>query len=74
MILAITTAGPAEAATHAAATHATPTAPDSLWRSAEVEFGGVRQQVSLACLPEAQVGDRVLVHVGVALSLVHDDP
>jgi hydrogenase expression/formation protein HypC len=30
--------------------------------------------VSLACLPEARVGDRVLVHVGVALSLVHDDP
>lgn len=47
---------------------------DPLWRSAEVDFGGVRQQVSLACLPEAQLGDRVLVHVGVALSLVHDEP
>ena len=47
---------------------------DPLWRSAEVDFGGVRQQVSLACLPEAQIGDRVLVHVGVALSLVHDEP
>ncbi|MEX1317966.1 MAG: HypC/HybG/HupF family hydrogenase formation chaperone [Synechococcaceae cyanobacterium] len=46
---------------------------DPLWRRAEVDFGGVRQQVSLACLPEAVVGDRVLVHVGVALSLVHDD-
>jgi hydrogenase expression/formation protein HypC len=32
----------------------------------------VRQQVSLACLPEAVVGDRVLVHVGLALSLVED--
>jgi hydrogenase expression/formation protein HypC len=41
---------------------------------AEVDFGGVRQQVSLACLPEATVGDRVLVHVGLALSLVEDDP
>lgn len=47
---------------------------DPLWRSAEVDFGGVRQQVSLACLPEARVGDRVLVHVGLALSLVVDDP
>jgi hydrogenase expression/formation protein HypC len=47
---------------------------DPLWCCAEVDFGGVRQQVSLACLPEARVGDRVLVHVGVALSLVHDDP
>ncbi len=47
---------------------------DGLWRMAEVDFGGVRQQVSLACLPEATVGDRVLVHVGLALSLVDDDP
>ncbi|MEB3262599.1 MAG: HypC/HybG/HupF family hydrogenase formation chaperone [Cyanobacteriota bacterium] len=67
VILAITTAKP------------TPTGPQSedpegsLWRSAEVDFGGVRQQVSLACLPEARVGDRVLVHVGVALSLVQED-
>ena len=43
-----------------------------LWRTAEVDFGGVRQHVSLACLPEAQVGDQVLVHVGFALSLVDD--
>ncbi|WP_254944041.1 HypC/HybG/HupF family hydrogenase formation chaperone [Cyanobium sp. AMD-g] len=49
-------------------------ADDGLWRIAEVDFGGVRQQVSLACLPEAVVGDRVLVHVGLALSLVEDDP
>lgn len=43
---------------------------DPLWRVAEVAFGGVRQQVSLACLAEAQVGDRVLVHVGLALAIV----
>ena len=49
-------------------------AQDGLWRMAEVDFGGVRQQVSLACLPEAAVGDRVLVHVGLALSLVDDEP
>ena len=48
-------------------------ADDALWRQAEVDFGGVRQQVSLACLPEARVGDRVLVHVGLALSLVLED-
>jgi hydrogenase expression/formation protein HypC len=45
---------------------------EDLWRMAEVDFGGVRQQVSLACLPEARVGDRVLVHVGFALSLVEE--
>ena len=43
---------------------------DPLWRVAEVDFGGVRQLVSLAFLPEAQAGDQVLVHVGIALSLV----
>lgn len=48
-------------------------AADPLWRSADVDFGGVCQQVSLACLPQALVGDRVLVHVGVALALVHHD-
>ncbi|MFM7314628.1 MAG: HypC/HybG/HupF family hydrogenase formation chaperone [Cyanobium sp.] len=46
---------------------------DPLWRLGEVDFGGVRQSVSLACLPEAQVGDCVLVHVGLALSLVHEE-
>lgn len=50
--------------------------PDAeLWLQAEVDFGGVRQWVSLACLPEAEVGDLVLVHVGMALSVVlADDP
>lgn len=47
---------------------------DCLWRVAEVDFGGVRQMVSLACLPEARVGDQVLVHVGVALTIVQEEP
>ncbi|MCP9840754.1 HypC/HybG/HupF family hydrogenase formation chaperone [Synechococcus sp. J7-Johnson] len=46
---------------------------DDIWRMADVDFGGVRQQVSLACLPDAQVGDQVLVHVGMALSLVEEE-
>jgi hydrogenase expression/formation protein HypC len=41
-----------------------------LWRTATVDYGGVLQEVSLACLPEARLGDRVLVHVGLAISLV----
>lgn len=45
----------------------------ALWRMAEVDFGGVRQPVSLACLPEAQLGDQVLVHVGIALSIVQEE-
>ena len=61
-IVAISSAAPAAA-----------DADDPLWRMAEVDFGAVRQQVSLACLPEARVGDRVLVHVGLALSLIAPD-
>lgn len=43
---------------------------DALWRSARVSFGGVVKHVSLACVPEARAGDFVLVHVGVAISVV----
>ena len=33
-----------------------------------VEFAGVRRRVCLACVPEARVGDFVIVHAGVAIS------
>jgi hydrogenase expression/formation protein HypC len=33
-----------------------------------VEFAGLRRQVCLACVPEAQVGEYVIVHAGVAIS------
>ncbi len=35
--------------------------------AAAVEFGGVRRQVSMACVPEAAEGDYVLVHAGIAI-------
>jgi hydrogenase expression/formation protein HypC len=41
--------------------------------AALVEFGGVRRQVSLACVPEAATGDYVLVHAGVAISRINAD-
>ena len=43
---------------------------DPLIRTARVSFAGVIKQVSLSCAPEAKVGDYVLVHVGVAISIV----
>jgi len=43
---------------------------DPLLRSARVSFAGVIKNVSLTCAPEANVGDYVLVHVGVAISVV----
>jgi hydrogenase expression/formation protein HypC len=41
-----------------------------LMRVARVDFGGVTREVNLACVPEAAVGDYVLVHVGFALSVI----
>ena len=35
-------------------------------RRGTVDYDGVRQEVSLAYLPETQIGDYVLVHVGFA--------
>jgi hydrogenase expression/formation protein HypC len=36
-------------------------------RTAMVEFGGVTQEIGLDFLPEARVGDFVIVHAGFAL-------
>jgi hydrogenase expression/formation protein HypC len=37
-------------------------------RVAKVQFGGITRQALLTFVPEAQVGDYVLVHVGFAIS------
>ena len=41
---------------------------DPLLRHGKVEFGGIRKGVNLSLVPEVEVGDWVLVHVGVALN------
>jgi hydrogenase expression/formation protein HypC len=46
---------------------------DELLRSASVDFGGVVRQASLAYLPEAVVGDYVLVHAGFAISRLDEE-
>jgi hydrogenase expression/formation protein HypC len=38
-----------------------------------VEFAGVRRRVSLACVPDARPGDHVIVHAGIAISVVDPD-
>lgn len=37
-------------------------------RMGEVDFGGVRKEVCLAYVPEVNVGDYTIVHVGFALT------
>ena len=45
---------------------------EALERTGRVNFGGVIKEVSLAYVPEAQVGEYVIVHVGFALSKVDE--
>jgi hydrogenase expression/formation protein HypC len=45
---------------------------DSLQRTAIVDFSGVTKEISLAYLPEAQLNDYVIVHAGLALSILDE--
>ncbi len=40
---------------------------------AQVDFGGIRRETCLEYLPEAGVGDYVVVHVGFAISKVDEE-
>jgi len=42
-------------------------------RLARVQFGGIVREVSLDFVPEAEVGEYVMVHVGFAISRVDAD-
>jgi hydrogenase expression/formation protein HypC len=42
-------------------------------RTAKVRFGGATRDVYLDLVPDAQVGDYVIVHVGFALSKIDTD-
>ncbi|MCP9439725.1 MAG: HypC/HybG/HupF family hydrogenase formation chaperone [Nitrospira sp.] len=46
---------------------------DDPLRTATVSFGGVTKTVSLALVPEAKVGDYVIVHVGFAISRLNEE-
>lgn len=48
------------------------TEPSPLGRLGVVDFGGVEKEVNLAFVPEATVGDYVVVHVGFAISTMDD--
>ena len=42
-------------------------------RLARVQFGGIARMASLDLVPEAGVGDYVLVHVGFAISKIDEE-
>ncbi len=46
---------------------------DALSRSGQVRFGDVMREVCLAFVPEAVLGNYVLVHAGIAISVLDED-
>ena len=46
---------------------------DILFKSGKVSFDGVVREVNLAAVPEAEVGQYVLVHVGMALNVLDEE-
>ena len=46
---------------------------DEIFRVGKVSFDGIIKEVSLTMVPEARVGQYVMVHVGAAISMVDED-
>jgi hydrogenase expression/formation protein HypC len=42
-------------------------------KMARVDFGGVMREACLEYIPEAQIGDYTLIHVGFALNLISEE-
>lgn len=49
------------------------TGDEILERTGKVDFGGVIKEVSLSCVPDAEVGQYLLVHVGLAISIIDEE-
>ncbi|WP_242084663.1 HypC/HybG/HupF family hydrogenase formation chaperone [Aestuariivivens sediminis] len=46
---------------------------DDTFRIGKVSFDGVIKEVNLTLVPEAKIGDYVMVHVGAAISIVNEE-
>ena len=46
---------------------------DETFRKGKVSFGGIMKEINLFMVPEAKIGDYVLVHVGVAINVVDEE-
>jgi hydrogenase expression/formation protein HypC len=45
---------------------------DPVFGRALVEFGGVRRECHMACVPDAKVGEYVVVHAGIAITRINE--
>ena len=48
------------------------TGEEPLYRMGKIDFSGIQKEISLAYVPEAQVGDYVIAHAGFALSVIDE--
>jgi len=46
---------------------------DEIFRHGKVSFGGIIKEINLCMVPDATIGDYVLVHVGVAISKIDEE-
>ena len=46
---------------------------DETFRLGKVSFDGVIKQVSLTLVPEATIGDYLLVHIGATISTINEE-
>lgn len=46
---------------------------DETFRIGSVSFEGVIKEVNLALVPEAKLGDYLLVHVGAAIGIINEE-
>ena len=46
---------------------------DPLARTGKVSFGGILKEVNLTCVPEVKIGDYVIVHAGLAISVLDEE-
>jgi len=46
---------------------------DEIFRTGKVSFGGIVKDISLAYVPEAEVGQFVIVHAGFALNILDEE-
>ena len=46
---------------------------DEVFRIGSVDFEGIKKEVNLALVPEAKIGDYILVHVGAAIGIINEE-
>ena len=46
---------------------------DEVFRMGRVAFGDIKKEINLSMVPDAKIGDYVMVHVGVAISVVDEE-